>query len=412
MMMQDVVKSRSSLLYLERYVNTVKDRFSEVNPEFKPIEGSPYYALPYVLVDKDKISVKTVDPMPGLVDKIFEKDEKDRESGEDKIRFFLHPGMQDKYDISEIDDLKSENIYSSILVSPTASTRTVSVFNEKYMVKLNLDKLHSRYVRRLRANSVEHSLLVSEELMRLCSDKEGLDIFAYLPESVGVVCGDDKHSPGYILREMIPKPLSGERRYLAPFFSLYGQDMKNKDDKPLLIQLIEKSGKPAIDYFIQDIIDPLIHTWVYCLKETGIMLESHGQNTLVELNNEGGIERIVMRDFQSLMIDEEIRKEKGLEKKFKKHIVGEEDGITREQEYSLVYDRFVGHYLIGYLTKTLCQYYDYTEDFAANAVKEVFKYRFPDHKDYFPKEEYAFAGKIFQDNVTKLKVISDEPRFR
>ncbi|MEK6857576.1 MAG: hypothetical protein AABX39_03235 [Nanoarchaeota archaeon] len=376
--------NNDSYAYLERYVNKPKysvfAQYSEVFEEFHPRFGDGEIFVPY----KKRKDAKVLLAYP---DKKVLSDIID-----DGIKFFEHPQF----------NTCGNNFTASV---PTASTRTVLA--KDYFIKLHFPARISRFNRRLKEGSVEHSILVSRDIEE--SLVQAPKSFAYLPESIGIIVPEGH---GCIIREKIARPFVDEKRYLIPFFALYSKDPNSKDE-PLLVQMIKNSNELPLDYFINKIVQPFVEVWSFFAKERGILLENHCQNTLLEVNQNYEPTRIVCRDFQSDMIDAKVREQKNLAVPFKKHLIGgAQDPFPKEQEYSIVWDHFVASYVFPFFTSCLKEYFAVSEEVSQQAIKEKFRELFPDSSKYFPKTEYTLADKIFEDNSVQLEDTNELPKYR
>ena len=141
--------------------------------------------------------------------------------------------------------------------------------------------------------------------------------FSFQPESLGVTFGDAKDSWGFLIREMKPYPSQGTsiisndvKPLLIPLFALYCPDTKHqciddrssKNSKPMLQKMIEASGAAddPLGFCMEKIFKPLYKCWSDVLLKTGIVLEAHGQNTLLELDPLTLTPlRLVFRDFDT-----------------------------------------------------------------------------------------------------------------
>ncbi|MBI4919010.1 hypothetical protein HY837_03710 [archaeon] len=379
--------NKGAYAYLERYVNSPKysvfAQYSEVKQEFHPRVGTAKIFIPYQ-VRKD-IDVLTAYPDEKLLSKI----------NYEGVKFYEHPQFSDNAD-------------GFILATPTASTRTVINENDKsYFIKLHFPARISRFNRRLTANSVKHSIRVSKDLEE--SLAYAPKSFAYLPESIGLIAPEGH---GCIIREITPRPLAKDERYLIPFFALYSKDPQTSDE-PLLIQMIKKSKETPLDYFINKIVHPFIEVWAFYSRERGILLENHCQNTLLEINQKYEPTRIVCRDFQSDMIDTQVREEKNLEIPFEKHLIGgKQDPFPKEQEYSIVWDHFVASYVFPYFSACLKEHFNITEETTQKAIQQKFREIFTNQEKYFPKTEFKLVNKIFENNEVQLEDTHEPPKYR
>ena len=122
-------------------------------------------------------------------------------------------------------------------------------------------------------------------------------------------------------------------------------------------------------------------------RDYGILPELHGQNTLLELNDNLEPERIVYRDFQGTYVDAKIREEKGLKLPFTKHLAGEESGTDRAKQFSHIYDHNVGHLLLERLTNTFIRDYpQYKYEQVTSEVATMFNSLFRKLKIFFRRK--------------------------
>lgn len=387
-------------LHCERYVNqrrySTTSEYTEASEEYRPREGKESFLAPYFWLT-DNVKLLTANPAPKVLQ---------HARNSNGIRFVLHPDMLTEPNPTIDALVKQTN--GQLEVTPTASTRTVYSGELDSFLKLHLNKRISRYIRRLRPSSVEHSILISQDL----DQAEIPPFFAYLPESVGVIAGTDDNAIGMIYRETIPRPVINEKRHLVPYFSLWSTDSKQTEDLPLLVQLIQHHKAEPLSFFLEKIIEPLIASWAWGAKERGILLESHGQNTLLELDANYTPTRIVHRDFQSLEVDPEVRKQHRLDMPFNKHRIGIDDP-PRKIEYSLVYDVFVGDYLFSHIVKPMTTHFGLKEETLRAGIRRLFQEYIPEWKRYFPADSwYKLGQNILSNNQSDIVKVDGQATWR
>lgn len=386
-----------SIDYLERSVNQRRYskfcNFNEVDQQYRPESNKHNFKVP--LYEFESYGVKIFENNPGkYIRNFFLPTNR-------KVRFMVHPNILNdkKIDDKFIKKISKSQINSCIIATPTASTRTVKVADRyPFYAKLHMPKRISRFKRRLRTSSIEHSVNISTDLLKFSSAE-----IAFLPEVLGIA---QKISGwGFLIRDCVPKPAIRENRLLVPCFSLHSIDINNPDHPPLIVQLAKKSNINPEDFLVNKIIGPIVKAWCKICQSRGILLECHGQNSLLEIDNNYEIKRVVFRDFQSLMVDPEIRRENGLEQNFNKHVIGQ-GSFPREQEYSLTYDYLVAHHLFEPLLETMCRYFEIKGYRVKSRIKEIFRAHFHLYKECFPaKHIYQFEDKAFPDNKPSLRKI-------
>src|SRR5206468_4847881 len=140
--------------------------------------------------------------------------------------------------------------------------------------------------------------------------------------------------------------------------------------------------------------------WATVVRERGILLESHAQNLLLEIDSDFRPCRVVHRDFD-VWSDAEARKQAGLE--VLDASFGPDTPYPREQHYSLVYDHFIGRELFDYLLGVLTRFYGADKAAIRGRVSEAFHRLFPDSRDFFPSgTTYYFSDELLPGNEFRL----------
>ncbi len=408
MELDHVFQGDPALLYMERYVDEGTRTYSpfaaksEVAPEYQPRSGQPSFELVAVSVPKSQVAIFQADPKRSLLEFYVRPD---------GVRFLIHPETWASPEIDHLDELHVLPRSEPIEVAPTASTRTVLTTETlanapAHFIKLHYPQRISRFNRRLRRKNIQNSVEVTRDLAHVSCEK-----FAYLPDSLGFTYGDGDSAWGFLVRERTPRPFR-EQRFLIPFFALYGGDLKRPDDPPLLVQLIEKLGAEPQAFVIDEIMIPVLECWAKVVRERGILLESHAQNILLEIDQNFRPRRIVHRDCD-VWVDGELRKRTGLEMPFVQLSIGSETPFPREQHYSLVYDHFIARELFEYLLKILTRFYGTKEDTVRSRVAAAFHRCFPDVHDFLPAgTTYYFSNEILAGNEFHLVDMKQIPQWR
>src|SRR5215470_7704071 len=299
MELDGILKGNQALLYMERYVDEGTRTYSpfaaksEAAPEYQPRSGRPSFELITVFAPPSQVSIFQADPQRNLLD-FYVRSE--------KVRFLIHPEIWASSGIDNLNELNALRRGEPLQVSPTASTRTVLTTETpanvpRHFVKLHYPRRISRFNRRLRRKNIHNSIEATHDLAHVRFDK-----FTY---------GDGGNPWGFLVREETPRPFR-EARFLVPYFALYGGDLQHPEDRPLLVQMIERLGAEPQSFVIDEIMIPVIDCWAKVVRERGILLESHAQNLLLEIDTDFRPRRIVHRDFD-VWSDGEARKQAGLE---------------------------------------------------------------------------------------------------
>jgi hypothetical protein len=354
MKLDGILQGNQALLYMERYVDEGTRTYSpfaarsEAAPEYQPRSGRTSFEIITVFAPQSQVSIFKADPHRNILEFYVLSEQ---------VRFLIHPETWASAGIDNLDELHALRRGEPLQVAPTASTRTVLTTETPANVPHHFVKLHyprriSRFNRRLRRKNIRNSVEATHDLAHVRFDK-----FAYLPDSLGFIYGDGGNPWGFLVREGTPRPFQ-EARFLIPYFALYGGDLRHPEDRPLLVQMIERLGAEPQSFVIGEIMIPVLDCWAKVVRERGILLESHAQNLLLEVDSDFRPRRVVHRDFD-VWVDAETRNQAGLE--VMGASIGTDTPYPREQHYSLVYDHFIGRELFDYLLGVLTRFYSAKE---------------------------------------------------
>jgi hypothetical protein len=401
-----ILQGNQALLYMERYVDEGARTYSpfaarsEAAPKYQPRSGCPSFDLITVFAPRSQVSIYHADPQKKLLEFYVRSEQ---------VRFLIHPETWASSGIDNLDELHALQRGEPLQVAPTASTRTVLTTETPLDVPHHFVKLHyprriSRFIRRLRRKNIRNSVEVTHDLAHVRFDK-----FAYFPESLGFTYGDGDNRWGFLVREGTPRPFQGTR-LLVPYFALYGGDLRHPEDRPLLVQMIERLGAEPQSFVIDEIMIPVLECWAKVVRERGILLESHAQNLLLEIDSDFRPRRVVHRDFD-VWSDAESRKQAGLE--VLAASIGTDTSYPREQHYSLVYDHFIGRELLDYLLGILTRFYSARESAVRGRVAEAFHRNFPDADVFLPGDTtYYFSNELLPGNEFRLVDTKRAPEWR
>jgi hypothetical protein len=395
-----------SLIYADRYRNEGTRTYSkhadytEAQEKYRPNSRHTRFDLAVFEVPRDQMHVYTANP-PAELAKTY--------LGTEKILFCIHPQiLEENQDDPYIKQtLSIGTLQNGIAVSPSSSTRTLYVIDAEipHAIKVHFPFRVSRYGRRMRDEVLEQTINISRELERGIHHLD--DRFAILREVIGVshrnLQPDSSRGEnwGYLVRDMKPFPIVENDRSLIPGFSLYGKDFFDPGQTPLLLDLIGDRDPQA--FVLEHIMFPIIRHWVQCFLNFGYLLEPHGQNVLLEIGRDGGIERIVHRDL-ALGIDMRRRRELHLPDRN----LNEYNRMESNEFHSITYDKFMGGHFFDRILASCQEKYPYLkkEDFR-KPCRDEFARIFPNHATYLPKtiryfsEERDQFGKPLYQNTGK-----------
>ncbi|MEZ0171454.1 IucA/IucC family C-terminal-domain containing protein [Microvirga sp. TS319] len=374
-----VFQGKQALLYMERYVDEGARTYSslagqtEAAPRYRPERDTPAFELVAVDAPRDRVSVFRADPSPGLLQHFV------RPQG---VLFAVHPETWANDAVEGLGDIRALPRTMPIRVAPTASTRTVLALEHPenvpgYFLKLHYPVRISRFNRELRLKNIHNSVAVSRDLANLQFEK-----FAYLPDTLGVAFRVNEKSWGFLVRETRARPFAAGR-FLIPCFALYAGDLNHPDASPLLVQMIDRMAAEPVSFVVDRILAPVVECWARAARERGILLESHAQNTLLEIDRDCVPRRVVHRDFD-VWVDPGARRRAGLGMPFLGRGMAADTDEAVRQHYSLVYDQFIGHHFFDYVAGVLKSHYGVDEEIVRARVREVFHHAFPDADRLFP----------------------------
>ena len=415
--LETIIGNPDSLIFLERFVDRGSYHkfalYSEVSQCFRPVEGDINFSLPYLSVPSDQVTFITVNPDRRITDWIRE---------DDAIKFFVHPDMVDVHRVIPARSIISpENFNGSVTAAPTASTRTMLVNADglpQFMIKTDLEKVISRFVRELDKTRVQYSLEISNSLQEAAIDPSCPPSVGFLPETAGAYLEfDDGHSIGYLVRELNPRPATETKETLIPFFALFSPNKANPSSDLLIFQLIEnikrkKQISDPSEALFQYIFKPCLESWAYLAYDCGLLPERHAQNGLVAIDSDGIPTRIIDRDFQGFNVDVSTRKSRGLSTNFSHHVV---DPEKRGVVLSRCYDHRMGFQVFDPILEAVEKRYGPDVKVRTQeSIKTMFRQLTPpEFLNVFPKEQFGLDNTtMFRDQPTVDVAKAQPPLYR
>ncbi|MCM1118341.1 MAG: hypothetical protein NC543_03180 [bacterium] len=299
---------------------------------------------------------------------------------------------------------KSQITQTTVRVTPTSSARTVRLLEEKYYLKLNYFGILGRVNRNLSLNHALASFEISNILYNELG-KKNFEKLSFLPESSAkvVLQNEQKINMGIVVRDCTP--FGGNStiiKYKIPIFSLFSKDRKNKDDTELLIQLINHHSSNPKDYILNEIVYPIIKYYFQLIGSLGLQPEWHAQNLLLGLDDKMNICSFIMRDMESIDIDQDIREKIGLVPRLNcypyKHINRNQYNYTIK--HSFMFDFKLCKYLIEPIIKCISVYYKLD---ICNLIEEIRNFVDKEIKGlppaFFPRCWYSFQPTIIDQEI-------------
>jgi len=396
-----------SLSYLERYRNEGTRTYSkhaaytEARKKYRPNGGDPVFSLPCFILPRERMHVYSANP-PGELARIY--------TGAGGVCFCIHPQVLDEQtdDPYVAETLKIGRVTKALRVEPSSSTRTLHVRDcpPDHAVKVHFPFRISRYGRKMRGEVIEQAINVSRELEAGIGRLDRR--FAFMREVIGVAHRNLRpdlprgENWGYLVRDVRPFPHVAGQRSLVPGFSLYGSDFYDPGRPMLLFDLIGSAD--PVEFVLENIMLPIIRHWIGCFLHFGYLIEPHGQNVLLEIDDSGVIRRIVHRDL-SVGIDMRRRRDIG----FPDTCLNAYNRMEAGHFLSITYDKFMGGHFFDRLVEACRKHNPHlTIDDFRQPCRAEFQRIFPDHQRYFPKtvqyfsEERDAFGKPFFIDTGKI----------
>jgi hypothetical protein len=376
------------LPYLDRYRNegtrtySPHAGYSEARERFRPDSRHAGFGLPVFELPREAMNIYLANPPADVVDTYLPGRE---------VLFCVHPQtLTELPDDPYVRRTRSLGVpREPVPVAPSSSTRTLYVQGEDHALKVHFPFRISRYGRRMRDEVVAQAVAVSGELEGWRMDRVRGP--AFLREVMGVSHVDlDEDSPrgehwGYLVRDLIPFPPAGEEGHLIPGFSLYARDSFDPARDPLLLDLI--GTRDPVEWTLEHVLLPIVRDWIDCFLSLGFILEPHGQNVLLEADDDGTVRRIVHRDL-SVGIDMRRRRDLGLPDGALNAYNRMEDGAF----LSIAYDKFMGGHFFEPLVTTLMDRDPRLgwDDFRG-PCRDEFARAFPEGDRYLPRTVRYFS---------------------
>jgi hypothetical protein len=354
---------------------------------------------------------------------------------------FIHPDMlTPKYLLDTC-----YSVEAAVAVAPTASGRTVLVLDGECFIKLAYLEYLGRLIRHIRKEMVLSACEVTQQLIAALRSGNCNNALGILREDCGRVAyvpprmlGNARDVPlnesgcyewGVLFRDARPYPYREEGESMIPFFALLSQEYSPVtksplliQDKPLLIQLFERQGRPMPVFLLESILFPLFNSYFDALLLAGVALEAHAQNMLVTIDQACVVRRIICRDFESAGRDVPVMKTLGID--YVRHgdykcndIRPCEPGQKYPKYYinhSFMFDFKLGEYLVTPLIDLAHRFYPFDQGALIAKIKEFnrqFVERLPD--GFFPQDWCRYENVNWdQEGRAREYIWQDHPKYR
>ncbi len=362
MLLEQIVNNpQKALLYMERYINDGSPSgftwINQTSNNTMPKSNAEFFYLDMICCEKNSLEIV------GNIPSFF------KDFGENKI--FVHP------DMSDILLKKGVFIQKSLTkVSPLSSSRTVKLLDYPGYIKLNYNGIIGRIDRSLTDKHAYASVEMTE-LLEKALNQGVYSKLSFFHESSSLIYRNQEKglNIGMVYREETPKGSNVDKiKYIIPMFSLFAQ---NNDliNKCLLIQIIEKYNKNPQEYVINELIFNIIDNYFKLLLNEGIQPEWHSQNLLLGLDEDFSISSLIMRDLESIDIDQTLQHSMGIQRIMKcypyKYLNNQQ--YNYQIKHSFMYDFKIGEYVFSPLLRCICEYFKLDKRNFENQIREYSK---------------------------------------
>lgn len=309
---ENIPKGVKELLFEEQNLHN-KDLWgagafaSNINPDYVP-ENNPKFPLPYYLIPVEDARFLQADSLdPRIADQLVMKI-----SGKKHYKLFVHPESEMHYDFLR-------NAYNFIgpdktefEASPTSSYRSLVVWNKNsdtrkpFIAKVSLDKNVIGSIDRLVSlNEVERSVANQKAFDRIGKEKLKSLNLKLFPETAGLTLlkqieGAPEKLGGQLIREIPDEVVDGEKKWLS-FSALMSP---NRKSRPLIMDVISKSGLSSFEFFDQYMINGYLQMFEEISLKAGMNFEPHSQNLVFETTKDlKPTGQWVLRDFGGVWPD-------------------------------------------------------------------------------------------------------------
>lgn len=380
---------KKSFLYMERYVNDGSPSgftwLNQTSNNTTPRSNNEYFFLDqFYSTNIDIIGKRPVNCLFG------------------NNILYIHPDMNIMY----CDDFCIQ--HSGIRVCATSSSRTVKLLDYPGFIKLNYNGIIGRIDRSLTNKHASASVELTNYLKKSLGSKLYSNL-AFFPEPFANFYNDPKKNIniGMVYREEQPFGLASSNiSYIIPLFSLFSLDQKRINDELLLIQLVLLSNEDPVTFILERIIFPIIDNYFKLIINEGLQPEWHSQNLLLGLNADFSEIYLIMRDLESIDIDQTIREGIGKSSFLNcfpyKHINSTQYNYSIK--HSFMYDYKIGEYVFTPLINCIDRHFHVDIKMVENAIKHhanAYIRKLP--HDFFPNENewYSFENIIIDRSTSK-----------
>lgn len=259
------------------------------------------FELPYIPIPEEEMRFSHLSGYAAEETKNLVRFQKD---GKTWVRFFIHPNYPDRYD----ELIKKYGIVYHYQAVTSSSPRSLIVIDPSnpakvHWVKVSLHKKIDGSVRINHEKKLRRAVINSEAIAHVPADNMKNYKLRFMLEPASMQ--PPGKITGTIFRELHPEMLNPRAGHTwLPAFAL---NAKNDGGETVLIEMIKKSGKSPKAFVTEDIVRPLLFSYLNMGIKEGLPGELHTQNFYFELNRNGlPTGQLLFKDNDGFRFDVEI----------------------------------------------------------------------------------------------------------
>jgi hypothetical protein len=312
---------------------------------------------------------------------------------------------------------------SSLIVSPSASGRTMLLRNSEFKgyLKLTYDVGRlGRVDRQLALCNCLSCFEVTETIKKCIDNNKFPATFSILLETASKItklkANNEFYEWGVIFREAKPYPYRNENVQLIPGFSLFSKDRKNIQDECLINQFIELNNSNPREYLV-NLLKMIVECYWNIVLNCAFNHECQAQNCLFEIDEKYNIKRMVIIDMDSVDKDIPLATHLRLRDTWESSY-----GIYDKSNYryatrsSTIYDHKVGEYLLTPIIQVVAQKYGLDVSNIEKEIRDFVRANYTSKLpyDYFPLDGcwYCKPNTERKPGEKRVFIANKNPKFR